>query len=116
MPILQRISWYHTMIDMAVWRFMLIILSFIGINFIFASIYYVIGIEHLDGYKYRQWMGEIWASLFFLVHKRLPLLVMVTSVPLVFWPALSAEALIGLLFATGLFFEGLVNPQLKILA
>jgi inward rectifier potassium channel len=50
MPILQRISWYHTMIDMGMWRFMLIIISFYaGINFIFATIYYGIGIEHLDG-------------------------------------------------------------------
>jgi inward rectifier potassium channel len=50
MPILQRISWYHTMIDMGMWRFMLIIISlYAGINFIFATIYYGIGIEHLDG-------------------------------------------------------------------
>ncbi|MFV8370146.1 ion channel [Flavobacterium sp. LB2R40] len=50
MHVLHRISWYHTMIDMPAWKFMLIILSFyIGINFVFASIYYSIGIEHLDG-------------------------------------------------------------------
>jgi inward rectifier potassium channel len=28
MHLLHRISWYHTMIDMPAWRFMLIILSF----------------------------------------------------------------------------------------
>jgi inward rectifier potassium channel len=41
--------------------------------------------------------------------------VMVTSVPLVLTSLSAAEALIGLLsfaIATGLFFEGLVNPQL----
>ena len=49
-PILHRISWYHTMIDMATWKFMLVILSFfIGINFVFALIYYAIGTEHLNG-------------------------------------------------------------------
>jgi inward rectifier potassium channel len=36
------------MIEMNTWRF--IILSFyISINFVFATIYYAIGIEHLDG-------------------------------------------------------------------
>jgi hypothetical protein len=49
MHLLHRISWYHTMIDMPAWRFMLIILSFyVGIN-LFCQLYYGIGIEHLDG-------------------------------------------------------------------
>ncbi|NRT11118.1 ion channel [Flavobacterium sp. 14A] len=46
----HRISWYHTMIDMPRWRFLgIILLFYITINFIFASIYYSIGMEHLDG-------------------------------------------------------------------
>jgi hypothetical protein len=50
MHIFHLISWYHTMIEMNTWRFMLIIISFyISINFVFATIYYAIGIEHLDG-------------------------------------------------------------------
>jgi inward rectifier potassium channel len=66
MPILQRISWYHTMIDMGMWRFMLIIISFYaGINFIFATIYYGIGIEHLDGIASTDRMGKIWTGFIF---------------------------------------------------
>jgi hypothetical protein len=58
---------------------------------------------------------------YFLVHKRLPLLVMVTSVPGFLTSALSAEALIGLLsfaIATGLFFGRFSKPTafFKILA
>ena len=50
MHVFHRISWYHTMIEMPQWKFMTVILLFyVGINFIFASIYYGIGIEHLDG-------------------------------------------------------------------
>ncbi|OCB78114.1 ion channel [Flavobacterium crassostreae] len=50
MPIFGGISWYHTMIEMSTWKFMTIILLFyIGINFVFASIYYLIGVDHLDG-------------------------------------------------------------------
>jgi len=50
MSLLHRISWYHTMIDMSGWKFMLILLTFyVCINFVFALIYFAIGIEHLNG-------------------------------------------------------------------
>ncbi|HEY6143179.1 MAG TPA: ion channel [Flavobacterium sp.] len=50
MHLLQRTSWYHTMIDMSSWKFLLIILTFyLSINFVFASLYYAIGIEYLQG-------------------------------------------------------------------
>jgi len=48
--LLHRISWYHTMIDMPAWQFLLIILAFyLSINFIFALLYFAIGIEYLQG-------------------------------------------------------------------
>jgi inward rectifier potassium channel len=47
---LHRISWYHTLIDMPTWKFMSILLSFyVGINLVFALIYFSIGIEYLNG-------------------------------------------------------------------
>lgn len=50
MNFFARISWYHTMIAMPRWRFLCIILGFyVLVNFIFAGIYYAIGIEYLDG-------------------------------------------------------------------
>jgi len=50
MHFLRRISWYHTMIDMPRWKFLGILLSFyVGVNFIFACVYYLIGVEYLDG-------------------------------------------------------------------
>lgn len=50
MNFLDRISWYHTMIDMSAWKFMLILLSFyVCINLVFALIYFAIGIEYLNG-------------------------------------------------------------------
>lgn len=50
MNLLSRISWYHTMISMPRWKFMLILFSFyIMVNFVFACIYYFIGVEYLDG-------------------------------------------------------------------
>ncbi len=47
---LSRISWYHTMLEMPVWKFFTIIISFYAVvNFIFATIYYTIGMQYLDG-------------------------------------------------------------------
>ncbi|MEO6219537.1 MAG: ion channel [Ginsengibacter sp.] len=45
---LEKISWYHTMLVIPRWKFFLIILIFyISINLIFATIYYVIGVGRL---------------------------------------------------------------------
>jgi inward rectifier potassium channel len=47
---LERISWFHTMLAIPRWKFLLLIfLFFIVVNFIFACIYYFIGVEHLGG-------------------------------------------------------------------
>ncbi|WP_310555853.1 ion channel [Flavobacterium sp.] len=49
-PILDQISWFHTMLQLPTWKFQVVILLFfISINFIFAFIYYTIGVEHLNG-------------------------------------------------------------------
>lgn len=50
LPFLEQISWFHTLLEMPGWKFHSIIFGFfIGINFIFATIYYAIGVEHLNG-------------------------------------------------------------------
>jgi inward rectifier potassium channel len=49
-PFLDQISWYHTLLQMPAWKFQAIIFGFfIVINFVFAIIYYLIGVEHLNG-------------------------------------------------------------------
>ncbi len=48
--ILNRYSWYHTMLELKSSKFLLLLLLiYIGINLIFAGIYYIIGIRHLAG-------------------------------------------------------------------
>jgi inward rectifier potassium channel len=50
LPFFDQISWFHTMLSLPAWKFQIIIFSvFLGVNFIFATIYYGIGIEHLNG-------------------------------------------------------------------
>lgn len=50
LPFLERVSWYHMLLNMPGWKFMAIIVGFyFGINFIFAGLYYIIGVEYLEG-------------------------------------------------------------------
>lgn len=47
---LNRISWFHTMLNLPTWKFLIVLtLFYTGINFIFACLYYIIGVEYLDG-------------------------------------------------------------------
>jgi len=46
----SRISWYHTMLNMSAWKFLgLLVAFYIFVNFVFAMLYYAIGIKYLDG-------------------------------------------------------------------
>lgn len=45
-----KTSWYHTMITMSGWKFLGVLLGvYAAANFFFATLYYLIGIEYLDG-------------------------------------------------------------------
>ncbi|RZJ71825.1 ion channel [Flavobacterium sp.] len=47
---LDRISWFHTMLNLPTWKFLVVLCVFYtGINFVFACLYYAIGVEYLDG-------------------------------------------------------------------
>lgn len=116
MHILHRISWYHTLIDMSTWKFMVILLTFyVSINFAFAIIYFGIGIEHLNGIDSNssQWV-QFGQAYFFSAQTFTtvgyghisPAGFMASSVSAI-------EALIGLLsfaIATGLFFGRFSKP------
>lgn len=116
MNLLRRISWYHTMIDMPNWKFMLILFTFyIIINFIFAILYYAIGIEHLDGIPKSQSVLNQFGQAYFFSAQTFTTVGYGHISPTGFLTsALSAaEALIGLLsfaIATGLFFGRFSKP------
>jgi len=116
MRFLNRISWYHTMIAMSGWKFLLILFTFYtGVNFIFASIYYMIGIEYLDGIETT---GSEWVKFgkaYFFSAQTFTTVGYGHISPNGFMTsALAAtEALIGLLsfaIATGLFFGRFSKP------
>ncbi|MNQ38691.1 Inward rectifier potassium channel Kirbac3.1 [compost metagenome] len=116
MHLLHRISWYHTMIDMPRWKFMTVLLLFYGgVNFLFALVYYFVGIEHLDGIDSS---GSDWTQFgqaYFFSAQTFTTVGYGHISPTGFLTSLiaAAEALIGLLsfaIATGLFFGRFSKP------
>jgi inward rectifier potassium channel len=46
----DQLSWYHTMLTIPRWKFWVgLIIPYIVVNAFFASVYYMIGIDHLNG-------------------------------------------------------------------
>ncbi|MEO8253511.1 MAG: ion channel [Flavobacterium sp.] len=116
MHFLHRISWYHTMIDMPTWRFMFIILLFyVSINFVFASVYFAIGIENLDGIPMTDSDWVKFGQAYFFSAQTFTTVGYGHISPVGFLTSLlsAAEALMGLLsfaIATGLFFGRFSKP------
>jgi inward rectifier potassium channel len=66
LPFFERISWFHTLIKMKGWKFILLIfIAFLIINILFAIIYYFIGVDHLNGIKPSSTIDEIAKVYFF---------------------------------------------------
>jgi Inward rectifier potassium channel C-terminal domain/Ion channel len=113
--LLERISWYHAMLSLPRWKFLLILFTFFIIaNFIFACIYYSIGVEHLIGMNTGSELEKFGEAFFFSAqtfttvgYGRISPSGYLASTIAAF------EALIGLLsfaIATGLFYGRFSKP------
>ncbi len=66
MPLSASFSVYHELISMSWWKFnLLVIISFVALNMVFAFIYMAIGIEQLEGIRAVSADGKFWDAFFF---------------------------------------------------
>ena len=120
LPFFERISWYHTMLNISGLKFISIIFIFyLLVNFGFACIYSLIGVEYLQGIKPSGFVEDFGQAFFFSAQT-------FTTVgyghisPVGFLASFvaSIEALFGLLtfaIATGLFYGRFSKPKAHIL-
>lgn len=112
----ENVSWYHWLLGMPLWKFLLLIfLVYLGINVIFTLIYFAIGIDHLAGAARGSLLTEFLEMFFFSTqtfttvgYGRISPVGALTSFVATF------EAFIGLLgfaIATGLFFARFSMPR-----
>ncbi|MGS0747996.1 ion channel [Halpernia sp. GG3] len=113
---LEKYSWYHVMINLSGFKFILfLIVAYISINIIFAFIYFCIGIEHLTGIDHSVLHNEL-MDVFFFSSQTFTTVGYGRIAPVGFLASLVAtfEAFIGLLFfaiATGLFYGRFSRPR-----
>lgn len=115
-PFLESISWHHFMLSIPRWHFLgIIVLFYFVANLFFATIYYWIGVEYLNGIVANTNLEKFGQAFFFSIQTY-------TTVgyghinPTGFWASFvsSIEALTGLLtfaIATGLFYGRFSKPQ-----
>ncbi len=113
---LERISWYHSMLALPRWKFFaMIFIFFICANILFAFIYYLIGIEHLNGMVANS-AGEKFAEAFFFSCQTFTTVGYGRINPVGYSASFmsSFEALIGLLsfaLVTGLLYGRFARPK-----
>jgi inward rectifier potassium channel len=113
---LEQISWFHTMLALPRWKFLLLILLFfIVVNFLFACVYYFIGVEHLGGMVTNTKLEQFAEAFFFSAQTFTTVgYGRINPTGFIASTAAALEALIGLLsfaLVTGLLYGRFSKPR-----
>jgi inward rectifier potassium channel len=113
---LERMSWYHTLLQLPKWKFFLLIfLFYVLMNFVFATFYFILGVEHLSGVNAHTSLDKFGEAYFFSAQTFTTVGYGRISPTGFAASALSSfEALIGLLsfaLATGLLYGRFSRPK-----
>lgn len=115
--LLNRFSWYHTLLNMRRGKFGLFLLSiYISANLVFAGIYYLIGIDHFGGVIEKSTPFNNFLTLFFFSTQTFTTVGFGHIHPVGFAASFvsTIEAFIGLMsfaLATGLFYGRFSKPS-----
>lgn len=114
--LLNRYSWYHTMLEMKLSKFLLLIfIIYIVANLFFAGIYYLIGIDHLAGVNTGSSFKNFTEVFFFSAQTFTTVgYGRISPVGFLASAVSTFEAFLGLLsfaIATGLFYGRFSRPQ-----
>jgi inward rectifier potassium channel len=114
--LLNRFSWYHTMLAMPRGKFLLLLLLiYVLINLVFAGIYYLIGIHHLAGVQQGSAFKNFTEVFFFSAQTFTTVgYGRISPVGFLASAVSTFEAFLGLLsfaLATGLFYGRFSRPQ-----
>jgi inward rectifier potassium channel len=113
---IDRHSWYHTFLQLSRWKFFgVLLLIYVSINIVFATLYFIIGTEHLMGIL-GETAWERYLECFFFSTQTFTTLGYgrISPVGLVASTLATFEAFLGLLnfaIATGLFYGRFSRPQ-----
>ncbi len=119
MPFFESLSIYHSLLSMSWWKFNgVVIAAYVAVNLFFASLYMIIGVDHLGGITGTTTFEKFLDAFFFSGQT-------ITTVgygvihPVGFWASLislieSMAGLLGFALATGLLYGRFSKPNAKI--
>ncbi len=120
LPFLESLSFYHSLLEMSWLKFnFLVLLSYIVVNLIFASLYMLAGVEHLGGITGTTTLDKFFEAFFFsgqtittvgygVIHPQGFLTSLISLIE-------SMMGLLGFALATGLLYGRFSRPNAKML-
>ncbi len=116
MPFFARLNLYHALLSTKNWKFITVIMVFfVSVNLLFASLYLLIGLDHLGGMVANS-VSEKFGEAFFFSAQTFTTVGYGRINPIGFWASFTAslEALIGLMsfaLVTGLLYGRFARPK-----